>query len=158
MALIARVMNVNTTVSQFILIVAVGASLVSCSTTQSTKVRAEIETRAGDARKKTLKPTGYVKTGKASWYSVRTNGGTRTASGERLRNNAPTAAHRTLPMGSIVRVTNLRNGRSQIVKITDRGPFIKGRIIDVTIGTAERLDMVNSGVVPCKVEQLALSY
>jgi len=101
-------------------------------------------------------PSGKVQHGKASWYSIRTNGGTRTASGERLRNDAATAAHRYLPMGTMVKVTNLRNGRSETVRITDRGPFIKGRIIDVTIGTAEKLDMVNAGVVPVKVEPMRL--
>ena len=151
-------MNASFTLSRIVAGAVVGAALISCTSLQSTKVRAEIETAASEQGKKTLKPTGYVQTGKASWYSVRTNGGTVTASGQRLSNSAATAAHRTLPMGSMVRVTNLRNGRSQIVKITDRGPFIKGRIIDVTIGTAEKLGMVNAGVVPCKVEQLALSY
>jgi len=90
--------------------------------------------------------------GKASWYSVRTNGGTHTASGQRLQNHAATAAHKSLPLGTRVRVTNLVNGRSQVVTITDRGPYIAGRIIDVTIGTAKRLGFVNRGVVPVKVE------
>lgn len=95
-----------------------------------------------------------VEHGKASWYSIRTNRGTKTASGERLDERAPTAAHKTLPMGTKVRVTNLVNGNAEIVRINDRGPFIKGRIIDVTIGTAERLGFVRSGVVPVKVEVL----
>jgi rare lipoprotein A len=95
-----------------------------------------------------------VETGKASWYSVRTNRGYSTASGERLDERAPTAAHKTLPMGTKVRVTNLANGNSEVVRINDRGPFIKGRIIDVTIGTAEKLGFVRSGVVPVKVEVL----
>ncbi len=98
--------------------------------------------------------TGKVYRGKASWYSVRTNGGTQTASGERLRNNARTAAHRWLKMGTRVRVTNLRNRISVIVRINDRGPFIKGRIIDVTIGVARELGMVTAGVVPVTVEVL----
>jgi len=95
-----------------------------------------------------------VETGKASWYSVRTNRGHSTASGERLDERAPTAAHKTLPMGTKVRVTNLVNGNSEVVRINDRGPFIKGRVIDVTIGTAEKLGFVRSGVVPVKVEVL----
>ncbi|MGJ8644347.1 MAG: septal ring lytic transglycosylase RlpA family protein [Luteolibacter sp.] len=92
--------------------------------------------------------------GKASWYSVKTNFGTATASGERFSNDAATAAHKTLPMGTMVRVTNLNNNKSEIVKINDRGPYIKGRIIDVSIGTAEKLGFVNRGVVPTKVEVL----
>ena len=103
-----------------------------------------------------LIPTGRIQHGKASWYSTRTNGGTRTASGERLSNDAATAAHRHLPMGTIVKVTNLRNGLSENVRITDRGPFTEGRIIDVTIGTAEKLGMVKAGVVPVKVEPMKL--
>ena len=101
-----------------------------------------------------FRSTGQVYHGKASWYSVKTNKGHKTASGERFTNRAMTAAHRTLPFGTFVRVTNLKNGRSEIVRITDRGPFIKGRIIDVSIGVAKKLDMVNAGVVPCRVEVL----
>ena len=62
-----------------------------------------------------------IQHGKASWYSVRTNSGTRTASGQRLSNEAATAAHKTLPMGTQVRVTNQSNGKSEVVTITDRG-------------------------------------
>ena len=92
--------------------------------------------------------------GKASWYSVRTNSGTRTASGERLSNEAATAAHKTLPLGTKVRVTNEANGKSEVVTITDRGPYIKGRIIDLTIGAAERLGFRSRGVATVKVEVL----
>lgn len=95
-----------------------------------------------------------VQHGKASWYSVRTNGGSRTASGARLNNNAATAAHKTLPMGSKVRVVNMANGKSEVVTITDRGPFSKGRVIDVTIGVAERLGFASHGVAPVKLEVL----
>lgn len=92
--------------------------------------------------------------GKASWYSIRTNRGTKTASGQRLCDKAATAAHKTLPMGTKVRVINQANGKSEVVTINDRGPFIRGRIIDVTIGTAERLGFRQRGVVPVKVEVL----
>lgn len=107
----------------------------------------------------TTKPTesakiAAVQNGKASWYSVNTNGGTRTASGNRLNNNAATAAHKTLPMGSKVRVVNLANGKSEVVTITDRGPYVGGRVIDVTIGVAERLGFASRGVVPVKLEVL----
>ena len=76
------------------------------------------------------------------------------ASGEKFTNSGATAAHRTLKFNTRVRVTNLKNGKSEIIRITDRGPFIKGRIIDVSIGTAKKLGFVNDGVVPCKVEVL----
>ncbi len=93
--------------------------------------------------------------GKASWYSIKTNYGTKTASGQKLCNNAPTAAHKTLPMGTKVRVINLSNNKSEVVTINDRGPYKKGRVIDVTIGTAEKLGFVKNGVVPVRVEVLS---
>jgi len=95
-----------------------------------------------------------VESGKASWYSVGTNYGTRTASGQRLSNQAATAAHKTLPLGTKVRVTNQLNGKSEIVTITDRGPYVRGRIIDLTIGCAQRLGFFGMGVAPVKVEVL----
>ena len=95
-----------------------------------------------------------VQHGKASWYSVRTNYGTTTASGQRLSNSAATAAHKTLPMGTKVRVINEANGKSEVVTITDRGPYVKGRIIDLTIGAAERLGFVGRGVTSVRVEVL----
>ena len=99
-------------------------------------------------------PVQSVQRGKASWYSIGTNFGTRTASGQRLSNEAPTAAHKTLPMGTKVRVTNETNGKSEIVTIIDRGPYVCGRIIDLTIGCAERLGFRQRGVAQVKVEVL----
>ncbi len=95
-----------------------------------------------------------VQHGKASWYSIRTNYGTRTASGQRSRNKGATAAHKTLPMGTKVRVINEANGKSEVVTINDRGPYMKGRIIDVTIGAAERLGFAHRGVATVRVEVL----
>jgi rare lipoprotein A len=85
--------------------------------------------------------------GKASWYKK----GTRTANGERMEARALAAAHRTLPFGTRVKVENLSNGRSVVVRINDRGPFAGGRVIDVTQGAAEHLGMIRAGVVPVKV-------
>lgn len=121
-------------------------ALPSCATTGN--ARSKSPTSADGLAVKS------VQHGKASWYSVGTNSGTRTASGQRLSNNAATAAHKTLPMGTMVRVTNQNNGRSEIVKITDRGPFVRGRIIDLTIGCAERLGFRSNGVAPVKLEVL----
>jgi rare lipoprotein A len=95
-----------------------------------------------------------VQHGKASWYSIKTNYGTRTASGQRLCNHGATAAHKTLPMGTKVRVINEANGKSEVVTINDRGPYTKGRIIDVTIGAAERLGFVHRGIAKVRVEVL----
>jgi rare lipoprotein A len=91
-----------------------------------------------------------------SWYSVKTNYGTATASGEKFNNLGHTAAHKTLKMGTLVRVTNLENGRSKVVRINDRGPYTKGRIIDVAVGLSRihHLDFHRDGVVDCKVEVL----
>ena len=104
------------------------------------------------AKKKSLKTLNGI----ASWYSVKTNGNnTRTASGRPLSNNAYTAAHKTLPFGTKVRVTSLFNGKSEILTITDRGPYIKGRIIDVTIGSAKRMGWYGRGITKVKVEVLS---
>jgi rare lipoprotein A len=95
-------------------------------------------------------PTGEVQHGLATWYGR----GTGTASGERFNKHAMTAAHRTFPRQTRVRVTNQRNGRSVIVRINDRGPFARGRIIDVSEAAAILLGMKSAGVVPVKVERL----
>lgn len=82
--------------------------------------------------------------GSASYYAARFEG-RRTASGERFDNDDLTAAHRTLPFGTLVRVTNPANGRSVVVRINDRGPFTRGRLIDVSRAAAEELGMVARG-------------
>ncbi|TAD78843.1 MAG: septal ring lytic transglycosylase RlpA family protein [Oscillatoriales cyanobacterium] len=92
-------------------------------------------------------------TGQASWYGPGFHGRS-TASGERFNQNAMTAAHRTLPFGTLVRVTNARNGRSVIVRINDRGPFTRGRIIDLSVAAAREIDMYSSGVASVRVEAL----
>lgn len=92
--------------------------------------------------------------GNASFYSVKSNKGSITASGERLDDKKLTAAHRTLPFGSIVKVTNVSNNRSVIVRITDRGPFISGRVIDVSVAAAKSLGFVEKGVTKVKLERV----
>ena len=82
--------------------------------------------------------------GVASYYGRRFHG-RRTANGERFNMNAMTAAHRTLPFGSLVEVTNPRNGRSVVVRINDRGPFIRGRTIDLSRAAAKELGMISRG-------------
>ncbi|MDB9315866.1 septal ring lytic transglycosylase RlpA family protein [Spirulina sp. CS-785/01] len=91
--------------------------------------------------------------GMASWYGPGFHG-RRSASGERFNQNALTAAHRTLPFGTRVRVTNLNNGRSTVVRINDRGPFTGGRIIDLSRGAASNIGMIGSGVAPVRLEIL----
>lgn len=99
--------------------------------------------------------SGKVFKGMASWYGPGFNG-KRTASGERFRQNELTAAHKTLPFGTIVRVTNLQNARTVDVRINDRGPFVRGRIIDLSKGAAQQLNMIRTGVVPVEVRVLRL--
>lgn len=91
--------------------------------------------------------------GMASYYG--SESGSQTASGQRFNPGAMTAAHRTLPFGTKVRVTNKRNGKSVIVTINDRGPFIRGRIIDLSTAAAGVIGMRSSGVAPVTVDRIA---
>ena len=94
-----------------------------------------------------------AQSGRASWYGPGFQG-RRTANGERFNTHALTAAHRRLPFGTRVRVTNTSNGRSVVVRINDRGPFIKGRVIDLSKAAAKQLGFVSSGVTKiCMAEQ-----
>ena len=81
-------------------------------------------------------------TGLASYYTM----GKRTANGERYNYNGFTCAHRNLPFGTFLKVTNLRNKRFVIVRVNDRGPFVKGRVLDVSLGAARELGMLSQGV------------
>ncbi len=87
----------------------------------------------------------FAEDGLASWYGGKFHG-RMTSSGEMFDTNSLTAAHRTLPFGTIVKVTNLDNGRSVLVKINDRGPFVGGRIIDLSRAAALQLGMIDTGV------------
>ena len=93
--------------------------------------------------------------GLASWYGGVFNG-RRTASGERFDMYAMTACHPTLPFGSLVRVVNLNNGRSVVVRITDRGYLYEGRVLDLSYGAAQRLAMTKPGLVPVQMQVLSL--
>ena len=90
--------------------------------------------------------------GLASHYSVRSNGGTHTASGEKLNDELFTAAHKTLPFGTVVKVTNLKTKKTVNVRITNRGPFKKGRIIDLSQAAARELGITKQGLAQVKVE------
>jgi len=97
---------------------------------------------------------GYVEEGNASWYGLPFHG-RRASNGELYDMYRLTAAHRTLPFETVVRVTNLANGRSATVRITDRGPFVENRIIDLSLAAARELDMIGPGVVPVRLEVLS---
>ena len=109
-------------------------------------------TKISEPRKKTaiydIRPV-HVQSGIASWYRDH-----RTASGERFNVNARAAAHRSLPFGSKVRVIDLKTGKSIIVRINDRGPYIRGRIIDLTVGAARELGMYHRGIARVRIEVL----
>jgi len=92
-----------------------------------------------------------VQYGMASWYGGKHHGGP-TASGERFDKHAMTAAHRTLRMGTRVRVTRKKNSRSVVVRINDRGPYSKGRIIDLSEAAARALDMLDDGIAQVRIE------
>ncbi|KPK67382.1 hypothetical protein AMJ87_13445 [candidate division WOR_3 bacterium SM23_60] len=95
---------------------------------------------------------GYVAYGMASYYSDNFHGRA-TASGETYDRYAFTCAHRTLPFGTRLVVTNLANRKSVFVRVNDRGPFVKGRIIDLSYAAAEEIGMIGAGVVKVKVEE-----
>ncbi len=96
---------------------------------------------------------GFVQTGVASWYGPDFHG-KRTSNGEVYDMHAMTAAHKTLPLGVFVRVKNRDNGREAIVRVNDRGPFVKGRIIDLSYAAAQKLGVVQSGTAPVRIEAL----
>ncbi len=110
---------------------------------------------AASCHKKTIPESAasYNKseTGEASYYADKFVGRS-TASGETYQHTKFTAAHRTLPFGTIVKVTNLNNGKTVTVRINDRGPFARGRIIDLSKAAAKQIDMVNAGVAKVRIE------
>jgi len=95
----------------------------------------------GAAMAAAIPATASAQCGRASWYALNS----RTANGERMNPSAMTAAHRSLPFGSKVRVTNKNNGKSVVVRINDRGPFVKGRVIDLSRAAAKQLGFISSG-------------
>ncbi|MEL4898396.1 septal ring lytic transglycosylase RlpA family protein [Crocosphaera sp. Alani8] len=111
------------------------------------------QTPSNESGLATVRPVTSRRKGMASWYGPGFHGRL-TANGERYNQNGLTAAHKSLPFGTQVRVTNLRNGRSVIVRINDRGPYIHGRVIDLSKGAANVIGLVNSGVAPVQLEIL----
>lgn len=99
-----------------------------------------------------LTALSQVQSGKASFYAKKFNG-RKTASGERLHPDSLTCAHRTYPFGTRLKVTNPANGRSVVVRVTDRGPYVKGRIIDLSIRAAREIGIIAQGIAPVVVER-----
>jgi rare lipoprotein A len=96
----------------------------------------------------------YIEEGVASWYGIPFDGH-RTSNGEIYDMHQFTAAHRTLPFGAVVRVTNLRNGKQTEVRINDRGPFVADRVIDLSLSAAQAIDMVGPGTAPVRLEMIS---
>lgn len=94
---------------------------------------------------------GYTEEGKASYYSRKLQG-RKMANGEPYRKGKLTAAHKTLPFGTKVKVTNLQTNKTVKVKITDRGPYVKGRVVDLSEAAARKIGSVKEGVVPVKLK------
>lgn len=103
------------------------------------------------ASKPTAGQRGYTEEGKASYYSNKLHG-RKMANGQPYNRHRLSAAHRTLPFGTKVKVTNLQTNKSVKLKITDRGPFVKGRVIDLSEAAAKRLDYLDAGIAPVKVK------
>ena len=99
-----------------------------------------------------LTALAQVQSGKASFYSKKFSG-RKTASGERLHHDSLTCAHRTYPFGTLLKVTNPSNGKSVIVRVTDRGPYVRGRIIDLSIRAAREIGIIAQGIAPVVVEK-----
>lgn len=95
-----------------------------------------------------------VQSGKASFYAKKLTG-RKTASGERLHHDSLTCAHRTYPFGTLLRVTNPANGKNVIVRVTDRGPYVRGRIIDLSIRAAREIGIIAQGIAPVIVEKFS---
>ena len=102
----------------------------------------------------TLNTPPVVQIGNASYYGVKKFHMRRTASGELMHRDSLTAAHRTYPFGTRVKVTNLKNNKWVVVRINDRGPRSKSRVIDLSVAAARKLDMIEAGVVKVKVEKI----
>jgi rare lipoprotein A len=118
-----------------ILLLALSAILVSCAP------------KFGTVERK----VGWDQKGDASWYGEKFHGRT-TASGEIYDMYKLTAAHRTLPFGTLVKITNLRNDQTVIVRINDRGPSIRSRIIDLSYASAQEVGMIQAGIVPVVIK------
>ncbi|MFN4361883.1 MAG: septal ring lytic transglycosylase RlpA family protein [Hylemonella sp.] len=95
--------------------------------------------------------SGHSDTGQASYYGNEFHG-RKTANGERFDQGKLTAAHRTLPFGTRVKVTNTQNGKTVVVRVNDRGPFVKGRIIDLSSSAFKNIASLNAGVVPVRIQ------
>jgi rare lipoprotein A len=160
--------KVNSNLSHLALLLLVCATVVGCGGKKPQQARvpappvidassepADSVTQTADGKitlPKNAKPI-YVETGIASWYGSAYHN-RKAANGEVFDMNQPTAAHKTLPLNSIVRVTNLKTGKSIVLRINDRGPFVGDRILDLSMQAAKEIDVYRMGLAPVKLEVL----
>ncbi len=133
---------------------AVSMTLAACGAIGQKRADEPVASAPAKHGSSDAKRTAFTQTGTASWYGRELHG-RKTASGDVFDMNGMTAAHRTLPLPSYVRVTNLENGRTVILRINDRGPFVGDRIIDVSAAAATKLGFAARGVAKVKVETVA---
>lgn len=133
---------------------AMGLSALTMGCAQSAEGLAQTAEQAPPAQ--VSRPVGDRQVGHASYYSSRFNG-RRTASGQRFDPGSDTIAHRTLPFGTLVRVTNLQNGLTATGRVQDRGPWTRGRIADLSPRIAREIDMIRSGVVRVEIVPVELA-
>lgn len=131
--------------------------LNNCATSGKERSRGTLQNTTRESLISNRKQLGVIETlyGKASYYGDEFHG-RKTASGEVYNMNEYTAAHRTLPFGTICRVTNLNNQKSVLVRINDRGPFVVDRIIDLSVGAARAIDGIAEGIMNVKIEILEM--
>lgn len=140
----------------FVSLFSVGCSKPSEPDIKKSKAKASFEGRYNDKNYRVAQ-NAKVEIGIASYYANSMNG-RRTASGEIYNSKKYTAAHRSLPLGTMVRVTMLQNGKSVIVKVNDRGSYVKGRVIDLSFASAQKLGLIRAGIAKVKIEKLEKVY
>ena len=140
-------------VKKFLEIFVIASLLVLSACSNPGSLRREMETPSPRRQYYQQTRSFDISYGKASYYGMDFNG-KKTASGEVYDMNALTAAHNDFPFGTLCRITNLRNHKEVVVRINDRGPFVKGRIIDLSYGAAKELNAITSGVIDVKIEVL----
>lgn len=126
----------------------------SSSSSSSSSKKSSSNSGSSSSSSSSKKATGKVEKGQASYYADKFHGRA-TASGEKYDKTKLTGAHRTLAFGTVVRVTNTDNGKSVDVRINDRGPFKAGRVVDVSRAAAEKLGMIQAGVINCTVQVIS---
>ena len=143
--------NLRGAFTAFLLALLVFSSLALSCLDSVTSIGGNTDTGSTDTNTKIIK----TENGSASYYADKFHGRT-TANGEKYDKNKMTAAHKKLPFGSVVRVVNLNTNKSVTVRINDRGPFVKGRIIDLSRVAAEKLGLIQAGVLKVRVEVLKM--